>query len=65
MGVRNLEDEWVMYVCRRLRLCSYLLKRGFKYIETRKDRNNPKYDVWLFKQTPELRCAIEDYYESF
>lgn len=54
-----------MYVCRRLRLCSYLLKRGFKYIETRKDRNNPKYDVWLFKQTPELRCAIEDYYESF
>lgn len=52
-----------MYVCRKMRLCSYLLSKGFEYIEKRKDKFNKKYDVWIFKSTPELFKTIEEYYE--
>lgn len=53
-----------MYVCSKLRLCSYLLSRGFHYISEREDRYNPKFKVWLFEMTPELRAAVNDYYNS-
>lgn len=53
-----------MYVCRKLRLCSYLLAKGFSYVSTRPDRDNKKYTVWLFKNTPELQNAKEEYYSS-
>lgn len=53
-----------MYVCRKLRLCTYLLKHGFEYVREAEDRDNPKYKIWLFVNTPELHIAIEDYYSS-
>ena len=28
------------------------------------DRNNPKFNCWLFKNSPELRNAIEEYYAA-
>lgn len=52
-----------MYVCRRMRLCSFLLEKGFKYLSTREDKYNPNYKVWLFENTLELRIAIEEYYK--
>jgi hypothetical protein len=51
-----------MYVCRKMRLCAYLLEKGFKYEEERQDKFNEKYRVWIFRNTPELRNAIEEYY---
>ena len=51
-----------MYVCRKIRLCSFLLKKGFKYETEREDRENPKRKVWLFKSTPEIYNAVEEYY---
>ena len=51
-----------MYVCRKLRLCTFLLQKGFNYIEEKSDYKNPKYNVWIFKMTPELKIAIEEYY---
>lgn len=51
-----------MYVCRRMKLCSFLLSKGFKYERTEPDKFNPKYSVWIFKNTPELKLAIEEYY---
>lgn len=51
-----------MYVCRRMKLCSYLLSQGFKYVKVEKDKFNEKYNVWIFESSPELRCAIESYY---
>lgn len=51
-----------MYVCRRLRLYSYLIENGFKVEYDRPDIKNPKYTVWIFKDSPELRLAIEKYY---
>lgn len=51
-----------MYVCRRLRLCKYLLERGFHYVEEKPDIKNPKFNVWIFKISPELLIEVENYY---
>ena len=51
-----------MYVCRKIRLCSFLLKKGFEYEIEREDRNNSERKVWLFRSSPELYNAIEEYY---
>lgn len=53
-----------MYLCRRMKLCGFLLKKGFKYEQIVQDKYNPKYSCWLFKNTPELRNAIEEYYSK-
>ena len=51
-----------MYLCRRMKLCGFLLKKGFMYVKVVKDRFNTKYNCWLFEDSPELRNAIEEYY---
>lgn len=51
-----------MYVCRRVKLCGFLIGKGFQYLFSRPDRKNKDYSVWLFEDTPELRAAIEEYY---
>lgn len=53
-----------MYVCRRMKLCSFLLSKGFNYEKVEQDKFNPKYQVWIFKNTPELKLAIEEYYSQ-
>ena len=53
-----------MYVCRRMKLCGFLLKKGFQYIEVVPDRYNPRFNCWLFKNTPELKNAVEEYYSE-
>lgn len=51
-----------MFVCLKLRLCTYLLEKGFMYERTEPHRDNPKFTVWLFKMSPELRKAVNEYY---
>lgn len=51
-----------LYVCRKMRLCSYLLNHGFMYEREDVNINNPTKKVWLFKDNDKLRNAIEDYY---
>ena len=51
-----------MYVCRKIRLCSYLLNHGFMYEKEDIDIKNPSRKVWLFKDLKELRNIIEEYY---
>ena len=53
-----------MYVCRKIRLYFFLKEKGFDCEFDRQDVNNPKYKVWVFKDSPELREAIEEYYSS-
>jgi len=53
-----------MYICKKMRVCTYLLKRGFQYVKTEPRKENPKHIVWLFPMTPELKMAVEDYYEE-
>lgn len=50
------------YICKRMRLLSFLIKRGFEVIETIPDANNPSFNCWLFVKTPELMTAVNEYY---
>jgi hypothetical protein len=49
------------YVCRRQRVCSYLMDSGFTPYRITPDRYNRRYDVYLFTQTPELMKAVIEY----
>ena len=40
------------------KLAVYLRECGFKIIGTEVNFKHPEYDVWLFKNTPELTEAI-------
>lgn len=49
------------YVCQRARMCSYLMEKGFFPYKVTPDKNNPKFDVYLFSGSPELYRAVMDY----
>lgn len=50
------------YVCRKIRLCTYLLEKGFEYVEVQQDVFYPDRKVWIFEETSALRDVIEEYY---
>lgn len=52
------------YVCKRLRLCRYLMGHGFTPYRVAPDHDNPRYTVWLFEYTPALAAAIVDYFSQ-
>lgn len=49
------------FVCKRLRICDYLIKHGFVPYATVPDRRNPRYHVYFFHESPELLEAVEEY----
>lgn len=49
------------YVCKRSRMCSYLMDHGFSPYRITPDRENPIYDVYLFTATPELHRTVMGY----
>ena len=57
-----MDNEKKTYVCRRMRVLSHLLQNGFEPFAVSTDFNNPKYKVWLFTETKELRDSVEEYY---
>ena len=50
------------YTCKRLRLLSYLMDRGFKDWKPLPDATNPKYSVWITKNSVELEAAVAEYF---
>ena len=50
-----------MYVIKTQSMCVYLQNKGFKLIKAVRDRNNPKYFVYLFEDTQELRDTLNNY----
>lgn len=52
-----------IYFCKRLRMLEFLRNRGFMPFHVMPDAHNPKYNVFLFTNTPELEDAIEAYFE--
>lgn len=50
------------YVCRKIRLCSYLLSHGFTYEREDINIKDPSKKVWLFRDSKELRNTVENYY---
>lgn len=50
------------YVSKTIRLTTYLHEvEGFKIEKEQPDRNNEKYNVWLFEDNINLRMALERY----
>lgn len=39
------------------KIAAELRKRGFKLIETMPNHNNPKLDVYVFEDSPEINAA--------
>lgn len=56
-----MEKQSEVYVVKHLRMTTYLMGLGFRLIRTHEDRNNPKFNVFIFKDTKELRQAMQDY----
>ncbi len=52
------------YVCKRARMCSFLIEKGFQPYKVAPDRDNPMYDVFLFAASPELYRAVLEYINS-
>lgn len=52
------------YVCRKLKLYSYLIKNGFKIEYSRPDKYDDSRMVWIFKDSPELQEAVTKYYSN-
>ena len=49
------------YVAKTMRLASYLCANGFEVKKEQLDRNNPKYKVWLFEDSVQLRGCLLNY----
>ena len=50
------------FECTRLRLCNYLMDRGFFPYRAEPDSSNPHYQVYLFEDTPALTAAVARYF---
>ena len=50
-----------MYVIKSQSMATYVMSKGFRLIKLQQDRNNPNRNVYLFKDSSELRKAITEY----
>lgn len=49
------------FVAKSLYLCRFLQQRGFELQKTRVNKFNPLHNVYLFKDTEELRSVVTEY----
>lgn len=55
-----------IYFVKRLRLLNYLISKGFTNYEVIPDPTSKKgYNWFMFKRTPELDAAVEEYFAQF
>jgi hypothetical protein len=52
------------FVCKRIRLFSFLSEKGFVPLTTDKDKYNNNFLVWIYLETPQLLKAIDEYYKT-
>ena len=58
------QNERKPYVVKYLRLYLYLIEKGYKELYSRPDFKNPKYNIWVFKNTDELYADIQEYWKQ-
>ena len=63
--MNELKHKKELFSCKRLRLLSYLLDKGFEPVSEIPDPNNYKYKWWLFYNTKELEEALDEYFAQF
>ena len=56
-----MKNETRKYFCTRPKLYSILVTAGFMPIEVVPHFTIPKYHVWVFEETPELRKIVDEY----
>ncbi len=49
------------FVVKSMYLCRYLQQQGFELQKARVNKFNPLHNVYLFKDTEELRKAVSDH----
>lgn len=49
------------FKCYSARLANYLVHKGFVMLGTEANLKKPKFDVFLFIESPQLREAVEAY----
>ena len=52
------------FKCTRLRLCNYLMDRGFFPYRVEPDPGNPRYKIYLFEESPALTAAVVRYFST-
>ena len=52
------------YCCKRWRMLTYLMERGFTPIKVIPDATRVNYKNWIFENSPELEQVIEEYFNS-
>ena len=57
-------DNKKFKVIRKIKLCNYLINKGFNFIETRVDYKYTSRYVWIFPYNDKLEKAISDYYSK-
>jgi len=58
-GDKNMDFFW--YFVRSQRCCGWLQYNGFTLKGMEPNRNNPNWNVFRFKNSPELRACIDQY----
>lgn len=51
------------YTVKRMKMLSWLCDRGFYSYAAVPDRDNPKYKVWKYHNTPALENMVRLYFE--
>lgn len=52
------------YVCRKIKLYSFLTSKGYRCLYTRPDMYNQNRIVWIFVETDDLTKSINEYYSN-
>lgn len=53
----------MIYYCKRLRLLTFLKSKGILPFASEADKNNPKYNVYLYHVDEKLLTALYQYFE--
>ncbi|EKY26575.1 DUF5659 domain-containing protein [Clostridium celatum] len=49
------------YIIKTFKMCRYLQEKGFEIIKIMPNKENPKWNVFAFEDSNELRQAMEQY----
>ena len=61
MNKTTKNKEQHFYIAKTLRMMNYLVRQGFDCIKVKTDRNNPKFKIFIFEDSEELRNCLKHY----
>lgn len=58
-------ERYNTYTCKRMRLLTFLMDKGFMPFVTLPDKDNPSYRVWKFHYSDELQEALDEWFGQY